>query len=156
MPEGFITLCMVLLLAVGAVFILTGWFWFSFLRLDPKRAASATGNLIGFRTYHSTYRFANNYTDDPENGRGRHPVVTMKVEGETCVIAAAAPDYSLTGADVGKPVRVLYRQRFGILLLIDNEKSIRNYVRLKKTLLGCFLAVGFLMCVLGLALAILL
>lgn len=145
MPEDFILLCAVLLISIGGILIFVGWFMFSFLRLNPKQAIRSTGNLVGFRQHLSTVEFSNNYTDYRENRPGRVPVVTLRYEGESFEISAAAADYSLSESDIGKPVRVCYQQKFGIVLLIDNEKSIRNYIRLKKTLFWCFFAVGMIL-----------
>ncbi len=155
MPKEFITLCVVLLISIGAVFMLVGWFMFSFLRLNPKLAIKATGNLVCFRQHLSTLHFSNNYTDYRENGPGRVPVLTIKLGRESFEISAAAADYSLTKADIGKPIRVCYQQKFGIILLIDNEKSIRNYIRLKNTLFWCFFAVGVILIAIGAALLLL-
>lgn len=145
-------LCEVLLISVGAVFIFVGWFLFSFLRLDPERAVRTTGTLACFRQHLSTVQFSNNYTDYRENGPGRVPVVTIQIERESFEISAAAADYSLAEVDIGKPIRVCYQQKFGIVLLVDNERSIRNYIRLKKTLFWCFFAVGVILIVIGAAL----
>lgn len=155
MPKEFITLCVVLLISIGAVFMFVGWFMFSFLRLNPKLAIKTTGNLVCFRRHLLTLHFSNNYTDYCENGPGRVPVLTIKLERESFEISAAAADYSLTKSDIGKPIRVCYQEKFGIVLLVDNEKSIRNYIRLKKTLFWCFFAVGMILIVIGVALLLL-
>lgn len=155
MPEDFILLCAVLLISIGGIFIFVGWFMFSFLRLNPKQAIRATGNLVGFRQHLSTVEFSNNHTDYRENCPGRVPVVTLRQEGESFEISAAAADYSLSESDIGKPIRVCYQQKFGIVLLIDNEKSIQNYIRLKKTLFWCFFAVGLILIAIGVILLLL-
>lgn len=149
MPKEFITLCVVLLMSIGAVFILVGWFMFSFLRLNPESAIRATGNLVCFRQHLSTLHFSNNYIDYHENGPGRVPVVVMKLGKESFEISAAAADYSLTESDIGKAIRVRYQQKFGIVLLTDNERTMRNYIQLKKTLFWCFFAVGMILITIG-------
>lgn len=155
-PKEFIVLCVILLISIGAVFVFVGWFLFFFLRLNPAKAARATGNLVCFRQHGSTLRFSNNYSDYRENRPGRVPVVTMKLEGESFEISAAAADYSLSESDIGNPVQILYQQKLGVVLLIDNADSVRNYIRLKKTLFWCFFSVGIILVTIGVVLLLLL
>jgi len=149
MPDEFVCLCAILLISIGAIFAFVGWFLFSFLRLNPKRTIETTGTLVCFREHLATTQFCNNYTDYGENRRGRVPVVTVEIDGETCEISAAAPDYSLTEADIGSAVRVCYQRKFGIVLLVHDEKLIRRYIRRKKTAFWRFLIMGLLFVKLG-------
>lgn len=155
MFDEFILLCVILLISTGALFVFVGWFLHRFLRLNPERAKRTIGYLVCFRSNYSTFQFVNNYKDYKENCQGRVPVVAITLDGETLEIAAVTADYSLSESDIGKPIRVCYQQRFGIILLIDNERSIRNYLRLKKTLFWCFFAVGTTLIAIGVILMLL-
>jgi len=155
MPEEFVSLYVVLLISTGSLFIFIGWFMFRFLCLNPNQATKTKGNLVCFRQYLSALQFGNNYKNYRNNSAGRVPVVTIKIDGGLYEISAASADYSLTESDIGRPVQVCYQRKLGIVLLIDNERSIRNYIRLKKTLFWCFFSVGMILATIGVLLLLL-
>lgn len=153
MPEQIVFLASFLLVFVGLVFMLVGWIHFRMLRLNPVKAIRTSGELVSFREYSATIRFGANYVDYNDNKPGRRPVLLINLDGRLSEISADWADYSLTSQDIGKQIPVLYQRKLGIIMVIDGEKPIHDYLQLKNILLGVFLSIGVVLIVIGVIVA---
>lgn len=154
MPEEFVFVLTFLLIFSGAAFILTAWIHASILRLNPSRVVKSTGKLVGFRRHYRMMGPGDNHVDYLENRPGRVPVVWMDLDGEMVEISAAWADYELTGEDIGKQVPVIYQRKLGVILLIDGEKPIRDYLGMKRIIFWALMSVGVVMVAFGIAVAV--
>lgn len=153
MPEQIIFLASFLLVFMGLVFMLVGWIHFRALRLNPQKAIRTSGELVSFREYSAAIRFGSNYVDYNDNRPGRRPVLLINLDGRFVEISADWADYSLTSQDIGKQIPVLYQRKLGIIMVVDGEKPIHDYLQLKNILLGAFLSIGVALVVIGVIIA---
>ena len=149
MPEQIVFLASFLLVFVGLVFMLVGWIHFRLLRLNPLKAIRTSGELVSFREYSATMRFGSNCVDYNENKPGRLPVLLINLDGRFAEISADWADYSLTSQDIGKQIPVLYQRKLGIIMIVDGEKPIHDYLQLKNIFFGVFLSIGVVLVVIG-------
>ena len=91
--------------------------------------------------------------DYNDNRPGRHPVLLINLDGRLVKISADWADYSLTSQDIGKMIPVLYQRKLGIIMVVDGEKPIHDYLQLKNILLGVFLSIGVALVVIGVIIA---
>lgn len=149
MPEQIIFLASFLLVFIGLVFMLLGWIHFRILRLNPLKAIRTSGELVSFREYSAAMRFGSNFVDYSDNRPGRRPVLLMNLDGRLAEISADWADYSLTSQDIGKQIPALYQRKLGIIMVIDDEKAIHDYLQFQNILLGVFLGIGVVLVVIG-------
>jgi hypothetical protein len=133
------------------VFYLVGFLVFRAARLTSANSISACGKLVGFRKYYATDQWGDNSVDHTDNKAGRVPIIEIKLDGENVAIAAAAANYTLTGADIGKQVKVRYRRFIGVRLVIDEDKSIEKYNQLRNVLFWIFIGVATILLFVGIA-----
>lgn len=155
MPSEFEFLFTLLLISVGTLFIFIAWLRFKYLVLNIRNATKSTGTLVSFRHYSSTLRLGNNYTDYFENGKGHVPVVVLRINGKLLELAAEWSDYSLSGDDLNKSVSVIYQNKFGFILLINDEQSIHDYFQMKNILFLSGMAIGIVLILVAIVVLIL-
>lgn len=149
MPQTVIKIATISLILIAAVFYLVGFLHFRTARLTERNSKSTYGTLVGFRTYYTTDEWGDNFVDNNENKKGRVPIVEFRVNGAMVQIAAATANYSLVKDDIGKQVQIRYRQFMGIVMIIDDDISLRDYNQLQNTLFWVFVSVATIVLILG-------
>ena len=132
------------LVTIAISFYLVGCIKF-LSRLTPTNSISTYGTLVCFREYYRLDRSTRggySFQDYPDNKAGRVPVVSFILDDESLDISAAASNYTLTKDDIGKQVRIRYRRNIGIVMMIDDERSLKKYNQLRNTLFWVFMCVA--------------
>ena len=132
------------LVTIAISFYLIGCIRFA-SRLTPTNSISTYGTLVCFREYNrwdNSSRSGYSFEEYPDNKAGRVPVVSFNVDGEILDISAAASNNTLTEDDIGKQVRIRYRRNIGIVMMIDDERSLKKYNQLRNTLFWVFMCVA--------------
>lgn len=98
---------------------------FRFFILNDKKSVKGIGKLIYFED-----------PETPESGveyyefkRGLQPVVVFEYKGEDLALRADAPGYNFSEADIGKEFKIKYRNKFGFVVVIDEEDTVSKYNR---------------------------
>lgn len=144
-----ITMIATLSLVFAAIaFYFVGFIHFK-MKLTERNSITTYGTLVGFRAYYPTDRHGNYAEDYLDNKKGRVPIVRFRVDEEMLDIAASRPDYSLEEEDIGKQVRVRYRRFFGITMVIDDARSLKNYNQLKTVLFWVLFSIATILLVFG-------
>ncbi len=145
MDRSVILVAVLSLLLMALTFILTAFLRAGMRRLGEENSVSAWGELVGFRGYYTQELWGDNHVDEAENRAGLVPIVRIRLDGEFVDVAAAVPNFRLTGEDIGRQVKVRYRRGMGIILVVDDETGVRNYNRVQNTVFWALLSVGMLL-----------
>jgi hypothetical protein len=149
MPQTLSQIATISLLSIAAVFVFVGFIRFRLGRLNEHNSTSTYGTLVGFRRYYTSDQWGDSGEDYADNKPGRVPIVRIRIDGEEVDIAAVSGNATLSRTDIGKQVKVRYRELIGITLVVDSQKSLHNYNQLQNTLFVVFMCVGAILFILG-------
>lgn len=104
--------------------------------MDGEYTAQAAANSRASTLNGALYRWRPCYIGISKRISGAGlPVIPLVADRDTAAISAAGTEYSLAEADVGKPVPVLYQEKFEVVLVPDYTEAIRQYVHSTKIML---------------------
>lgn len=118
--------------------------------LTVRNSICTYGTLVGFRRYRASEDVVTCSEDFLDNKKGCLPLIEFEIDGETAYIASSIRDKTLTRKDLGKQVKIRYREFIGVTMIIDEGDSMEKHNQREATFFWIFMGIATMFVFLGL------